>query len=102
MHEETVLSAEPLHGELLEEAVKSLSVGWAVLPGYGLVRIIPIKRFSEGFELMARIAEAAESHKFNPELTLRRDEVEIVIPSYEFGGVTKKDIKFACMLDKIL
>lgn len=102
MNDEVVLSAEPLHGESLERAAKLLSVGWAVLPGYGLVRIIPIKRFSEGFALMSRIAEEAETHNFNPELTLRHDEVEIVIPSYEFGGVTKKDIDFACVLDKIL
>lgn len=91
-----------LTGEHLEEAIRSLNVGWAVLPGRGLVRVIATTDFKTGYTLISRIAEVAENLQFAPELTLRRDEVEISLPSYESGGVTWRDIVVATKIDSLL
>lgn len=97
MDEQTVLT-----GERLEEAVRSLNVGWAVLPGRGLVRVVPTEDFRSGYAVISRIAEVAERLQFAPELTLRRHEVEISLPSYEVGGVTWQDVVAASKIDAVL
>lgn len=91
-----------LIGEQLEEAVQSLNVGWTVLPGKGLVRVIPTVDFNSGFKLIAQVAQVAEQLHFEPELTLRRHEVEISLPAYEGGGVTWKDVVMASKIDTLL
>lgn len=89
----------PLKGEELEQAVKQLNVGWAVLPGKGLVRVLPTNGFSEGFAIVSQIAHIAEEQSHDPELTLRRDEVEIVLNTLEAGGITDRDITMAVAVD---
>lgn len=82
--------------------MRSLDVSWAVLPGRGLVRVVPTQDFPSGFRIIAQIAQAAEGLRFEPELTLRRGEVEISLPSYESGGVTDRDVAAAARIDSLL
>ncbi|PLS82030.1 hypothetical protein CYG49_00135 [Candidatus Saccharibacteria bacterium] len=91
-----------LKGEALEQAVKGLNVGWAVLPGKGLVRVVPTTGFQEGFAIVSRIARLAEQQQHDPELTLRRDEVEIVLNTLEAGGITSRDSDMAKAVDALL
>lgn len=91
-----------LIGEQLEEAVQSLNLSWAVLPGRGLVRVVPTPDFASGFTIVARVAKAAEQFHFEPELTLRHHEVEISLPAYSHGGVTVADITAAGTIDGTL
>lgn len=91
-----------LTGERLEAAVRTLDVGWAVLPGRGLVRVVPTDDFSIGFRIVAKVAQAAEELQVEPELALRRGEVEISLPAYEHGGVTVQDVAIAGRIDSLL
>jgi 4a-hydroxytetrahydrobiopterin dehydratase len=97
MDEHTILT-----GSRLEEAVRSLNVAWAVLPGRGLVRVVPTNAFSAGFQIVAAVAKTAEEQGFEPEVTLRRDEVEISLPAYEHGGVSERDVAAAAKIDDVL
>lgn len=91
-----------LIGEQLEKAVQTINVGWAVLPGKGLVRVVETSGFRAGFALVAGIAQLAEQHGHDPELTLRRGEVEITLNTYEAGGITDADIIMARAVDDII
>lgn len=91
-----------LTGEKLEQAVRAVNVAWAVLPGKGLVRVVPTTGFSSGFAVVTGIAKIAEQYHHNPELTLRRDEVEITLNTYQSGGITSADIVMAQAIDAFL
>lgn len=90
-----------LIGEELQTAVNTLNVGWSVLPGKGLVRVVETVGFHEGFALLSRIAQLAERHRHDPELTLRRGEIEVGLNTYEAGGVTNRDIALAQDIDAL-
>lgn len=91
-----------LEGEALEAAVRTLDLAWAVLPGMGLVRVIPLPDFATGVMVLNKVASAIDTPGHEPDLTLRRHEVEIVIPAYEHGGTTKADISLAAKFDQLL
>lgn len=91
-----------LGGEELQAAVNSLNVGWSVLPGKGLVRVVETADFKEGFGLLAEIAKLAEQQQHDPDLTLRRGEVEISLNTHEAGGITDLDVKLAKAIDQLL
>ncbi len=91
-----------LIGEQLEQAVRTIDVTWAVLPGKGLVRVVPTQGFSQGFALVTGVAHLAEQHNHHPEITLRHDEVELTLNSHEAGGVTDADIALAQAVDGML
>lgn len=91
-----------LIGEDLEKAVRSIDVGWAILPGKGLVRVIETSGFGAGFALVAGIAKIAERQQYDPEITLRRDEVEVTLNSHEAGAVTNSDFTMASAIDDML
>lgn len=91
-----------LIGEKLEQAVRTINVGWAVLPGRGLVRVVETGGFAAGFALVANIAQLAERLHHDPEITLRRDEVEITLNTYEAGGITDADVTMAQAIDQLI
>lgn len=91
-----------LIGEDLEKAVRSVDVAWAVLPGKGLVRVIETSGFAAGFAVVAGIAKIAEKQQYDPEITLRRDEVEVTLNSHEAGAVTSSDFEMAQAIDDML
>ena len=91
-----------LEGEELQVAVSSLNVGWAVLPGKGLVRVVETNDFKEGFSLLAQIAKLAEQQQHDPDLTIRRGEVEISLMTDEAGGITPLDIRLAKAVDELI
>ncbi len=91
-----------LHGEQLEQAVRGINVAWAVLPGKGLVRVVPMPGFKMGFALVTRVAQLAEESQHDPEIMLRRNEVEITLNTYETGGITNADIVMAHAVDLLL
>lgn len=91
-----------LIGEKLEQAVRTINVGWAVLPGRGLVRVVETGGFRAGFALVANVARVAEELQHDPEITLRRDEVEITLNTYEIGGITQGDIVMAQAIDALI
>lgn len=90
-----------LNTEQLEEAVRQLNVGWSVLPGKGLVRVFETGDFAKGFGLVSAIAELAEAHQHFPEITLRGDEVEVTLNTFEAGGVTRQDTALASAIDTL-
>ncbi len=91
-----------LGGEKLEEAVRTINVGWAVLPGKGFVRVVPTDGFRTGFVLATGIAKIAEEQKHDPELTIRRNEIEITLNTHEAGGVTQRDVIMAQAIDAMI
>lgn len=97
MEDKTVLT-----GGKLEEAVRQLDVGWAVLPGKGLVRVVPTDGFRTGFTLVVGIAKIAEELQHDPEVMLKRDEVEITLNTYEAGGITEDDVVMAKAVDQMI
>ncbi len=93
---------QALTGDSLKMAVASLDVGWAVLPGRGLVKVVETGDFDEGFVLVSQIAQAARRQNHHPEVTLRYGEVEVALTTHEAGGITDADIRLAAELDGFL
>jgi 4a-hydroxytetrahydrobiopterin dehydratase len=91
-----------LTGERLEQAVKTINVGWAVLPGKGLVRVIETGGFKTGFMLVTGVARLAEERAYDPEVTIRRNEVEITLNTYAAGGITESDVAMAQAVDTLV
>jgi 4a-hydroxytetrahydrobiopterin dehydratase len=83
----------------IESEVSKLNVGWAHIPGEGLVRVIETQSFGRGLELVARIGQVAERLGCYPEVTLRAEEVDVTAFDADAGGVTQADIDLARALD---
>lgn len=91
--------SELLSIEALEHAMRELHVAWSVIPGQGLVRVFEVADFSEGLALVASIGALAEKAGHYPEITLRRDKLEVICSTPEAGGVTQQDIDLAQAID---
>ncbi|HEX4662246.1 MAG TPA: 4a-hydroxytetrahydrobiopterin dehydratase [Candidatus Saccharimonadales bacterium] len=91
-----------LTADELTRALSQLDVQWSSIPGRGLVRVVPMKNFTDGFALVAKIAGLADQLNHHPELTLRYDAVELTLTTHAVDGVTHADLRLAKEIDDLL
>lgn len=82
--------------------LKDLNVEWSNIDGEGLVRVVPTNSFRAGVELVAKLAEIAETAHHDPDVTLTNSKVVITLFSHDVSDVTERDIKFAKAIDELL
>lgn len=90
-----------LSNDALDQAVATLNVAWSSIPGHGLVRIFDTANFGEGLALVNKIGQVAQQHNHHPEITLRYDQVEVVLTTHRAGGITQLDITLAQAIDGV-
>ena len=90
-----------LSSEELSQALSQLDVAWSVIPGRGLIRVIPTKDFTTGFAIVAQVAGLADQLNHHPEVTLRYDEVELTLLTHAVDGITHADLRLAKAIDEL-
>ena len=76
------------------EVTEAGLIGWR-LTGEALTATFRTRKFSDGLELVNRIAASAEKANHHPDLTLTYPEVRVTLSSHDVGGITSRDIDLA-------
>ena len=74
--------------------------GWSVVNGK-LHREFACKDFVAAFGNMTRVALVAEAMNHHPEWSNVYNRVIVDLTTHDAGGITKKDVELAAMLEKI-
>jgi pterin-4a-carbinolamine dehydratase len=76
--------------------------GWT-LEGDMLVRELAMRDFDEAFDLVGRIAAAAEDHFRRPDLCISEfNRVRIVVANPHRAGVTEAETRLAAKVDAVI
>lgn len=85
----------------IEVKLNNLNVGWSVVGGSTLNRVIKTDKYKQGINLVVEIAKLADKVDHHPDLRLSYSEVEINLTTHEESGLTKKDFDLAKKIDKL-
>lgn len=76
--------------------------GWSDVPGRNAItKTYKFNDFNEAFAFMTRVALAAEKADHHPEWFNVYNKVEVTLSSHDVGGVSKKDIALAALMDQV-
>ena len=82
-----------------DEALGTLD-GWSHDSGRDSIsRSFRFKDFNQAFAFMTRVALAAERHDHHPEWSNVYNRVEITLTTHDAGGLSKRDIALAQLID---
>lgn len=85
----------------IEVKLNNLNVGWSVVGGSTLNRVIKTDKYNQGVNLVVEIAKLADKADHHPDLRLSYSEVEINLTTHDESGLTKKDFELAKKIDKL-
>lgn len=86
----------------LEKQKRSIDEAWKIAKkGTELTRTINTKDFLSAFTLLTAITVQAEIMQHHPDIQLSYGKLKVSITSHEQGGLTKKDIQLASVVDTI-
>jgi len=74
--------------------------GWS-RQGKELHKKFTFKSFLPGIEFVNKIAQAAESARHHPDITINYNVVGISLSTHSEGGITEKDFDLASEIDRI-
>jgi 4a-hydroxytetrahydrobiopterin dehydratase len=75
---------------------------WQMVDGRdALTRTIKFADFSAAFGFMTRVALAAEKLDHHPEWLNVWNRVEITLSTHDAGGLTRRDVELAKIIDKL-
>uniref|UniRef100_A0A915PUX5 4a-hydroxytetrahydrobiopterin dehydratase n=1 Tax=Setaria digitata TaxID=48799 RepID=A0A915PUX5_9BILA len=76
--------------------------GWKMVDGRDAIRKnLQFKDFSEAFGFMTRVAMYAEKMNHHPEWFNVYNKIEVTLTSHDVSGLSEKDIKLACYIEKL-
>jgi pterin-4a-carbinolamine dehydratase len=76
--------------------------GWT-LEGDALVRELELRDFDEAFQLVGRIAAAAEDHFRRPDMCISEfNRVRIVVANLHRAGITPAETRLAAKVDAVI
>ena len=76
--------------------------GWsASADGKAIEKSFTLADFSDAFGFLTRVALHAEKVDHHPEFTLRWNKVDFRLTSHDKGGVTKRDVALAKVIDRL-
>ncbi|MEV0647949.1 4a-hydroxytetrahydrobiopterin dehydratase [Phytomonospora sp. NPDC050363] len=91
--------------EILDEAVlreKLTDVAdWSV-EGESIVRVVELPTFPDAIAVVARVGVVAEEMNHHPDMDIRWRTLTFRCSTHSEGGVTRKDLALAKMIDKIV
>ena len=88
-----------LSNEAIQQGLAKMQ-GWSY-QGKDLHKKFTFKSFLPGIEFVNKIAEAAESAGYHPDITINYNVVSISLATHSEGGVTDKDFDMAGTIDQI-
>ncbi len=92
---------EKLTKEEIDSALETLQ-GWQkVSDREAIYKVFQFKDFSAAFGWMTRVALAAESMNHHPEWCNVWNRVEVTLATHEAGGLTKRDITLATIMNQL-
>ncbi|MFM2057235.1 MAG: hypothetical protein RLY71_1620 [Pseudomonadota bacterium] len=76
---------------------------WQADPVRGAIRRdFRFQDFAQAFAFMTRLALYAEKHDHHPEWSNIYNRVSITLTTHDAGGLTQRDVDFACQADTLL
>ncbi len=92
---------EKLTGAARAEALKTLN-GWAEVAGRDAIKkSFQFRTFAEAWGFMSKVALAAEKMDHHPEWFNVYNKVEITLATHDAGGLSKRDVDLAKIIDKL-
>lgn len=92
---------EPLSGAERTQALREIA-GWTEVEGRDAVkRAFHFKDFVEAFGFMTQVALFAEKMNHHPEWSNVYGAVEVTLSTHSAGGLTRKDIDLAIVIDRL-
>ncbi len=70
--------------------------------GLAIARAFKFADFSEAFGFMTRVALAAEKADHHPEWSNVYNRVQITLTTHDAGGLSKRDVALAAVIDAIV
>jgi 4a-hydroxytetrahydrobiopterin dehydratase len=109
---EVRMSVPPPAGRVLIERLEPPAVqrllgdtlsAWQADPARGAIRRdFRFRDFTQAFAFMTRLALYAEKHDHHPEWSNVYNRVSITLTTHDAGGLTQRDVDFACQADALL
>jgi 4a-hydroxytetrahydrobiopterin dehydratase len=85
----------------LADALEALDDGWSG-DLTAIKRTVELESFPQAIETVDRVAAVAEAMDHHPDIDIRWRTLTFVISTHSEGGVTRKDIDLAELIDAIL
>ncbi len=92
---------EKLAGAARAEALKGLK-GWTEIAGRDAIKkSFQFRTFAEAWGFMSKVALAAEKMDHHPEWFNVYNKVEITLSTHDAGGLSRRDVELATIIDKL-
>lgn len=92
---------EKLAGAARSEALKGLA-GWTEVAGRDAIKkSFQFRTFAEAWGFMSKVALAAEKMDHHPEWFNVYNKVEITLSTHDAGGLSRRDIDLAKVIDRL-
>lgn len=92
---------EKLTGAARSDALKTLG-GWTDVAGRDAIKkSFQFRTFAEAWGFMSQVALAAEKMDHHPEWFNVYNKVDITLSTHDAGGLSKRDIDLAKIIDKL-
>ena len=90
---------QPLSDLEIQRALGTLP-GWS-RRGDVLVKSYALRNFPDVISLVNRVAGEAERANHHPDIDIRYNKVTFTLSTHDAGGITKKDLELAAVIDKL-
>jgi 4a-hydroxytetrahydrobiopterin dehydratase len=67
-----------------------------------IARSFRFKNFSDAMQFVNKVARLAERANHHPDIMIRYDKVSLTLTTHDEGGLTEKDFKLACQINRLL
>ncbi|XP_061784301.1 pterin-4-alpha-carbinolamine dehydratase 2-like [Nerophis lumbriciformis] len=86
-----------------QQVMELRTTGWMEVEDRDAIfKELHFKNFNQAFGFMSRVALQAEKLNHHPEWFNAYNKVQITLTTHDCGGLSKRDIKMAKFIDKIL
>jgi 4a-hydroxytetrahydrobiopterin dehydratase len=67
-----------------------------------ITRSFRFKNFSDAMRFVNKVARLAERANHHPDIMIRYDKVRLALTTHDEGGLTEKDFKLACQINRLV
>ena len=70
--------------------------------GQAITRTVTVPSFTDGIDLVGRVARAAEEANHHPDIDIRYTTITFTLTSHDVGHLTERDLKSAARIDTLV
>ena len=96
------MEAQILSAQEIDNQLQSLDVTWSAIGNDYLIRVVPITSYTQAAQLVANLAQLAESHGESPKITIDAEELSVELADAQVAGITSAEFTFAKAIDAII